>query len=189
MEAIAPDCVSDARDRAYVLDHFVKLEAACRSAGRDFQRTLREIALGRLPGPAYVLDEIPYVPSDYFFAEFDRERFIARYTAACRMLGLRCTPAEAEETWGQFLTGIYGVCLRNVTPENIARKHAAIAQIDGLISVPRPHDSQWIARLQEAVDDLDALERPFSPVFDRRRFGRPPTRDSHVNSIRDRFLR
>jgi hypothetical protein len=37
------------------------------------------------------------------------------------------------------------------------------------------------------VDELDSLERPFSPVYDRVRFGRPPTRDTHICDVRKTF--
>ncbi|HXW51203.1 MAG TPA: DUF6058 family natural product biosynthesis protein, partial [Candidatus Acidoferrales bacterium] len=129
-----------------------------------------------------------YVPLDYFEQETDRDRFLARYIAKARELQIEDAERSAPEQWEAFQTGIYGVCLRSVTPENIARKEALIRDIERLIE--RPADSvAWRQDLRSAVDALDALEMPFSPVYDRTVFGRPPTRDSHIAAVRERFLK
>jgi hypothetical protein len=128
-----------------------------------------------------------YVPPDYFEQERDPQRFRERFVCEARALGLHDAERSATEAWTEFLTGIYSVCLRRVTPENIARKQALITCIETLTAEPRREDPQWIARLREAVDELDSLERPFSPVYDRVRFGRPPTRDTHICDVRKTF--
>lgn len=75
-------------------------------------------------------------------------------------------PAEDREA---FLDGTYFVCLKHATPENIARK------------------GELVDSLRALVAELDMLERPFSPDYDRARFGRPPTRDELIGEPRRRF--
>ena len=38
---------------------------------------------------------------------------------------------EVGSEWEGYLSGAYGVCLKHVTPENIARKSALVAEIEG----------------------------------------------------------
>jgi hypothetical protein len=56
-----------------------------------------------------------------------------------------------------------------------------------LLAELRPGLAAWCADLRSAVDELDVLERPFSPDYDRRRFGVPPTRDELIDGARRRF--
>lgn len=150
------ELVTDPRDIAYIKMHFMPI------VERDPSR----------PAPSYVLEDgTCYVPRDYNEQEIDRERFIARFRTVNDSLD------AASREWSAFMTGVYGVCLRSVTPENIARKELLIARIDRLLE-----------ELHAAVDALDDLEMPFSPVFDRQRFGRPPSRDTHIDGLRKRLL-
>jgi hypothetical protein len=166
--------VTHVDDVAYVTTHFMALTE------RHSER----------PGPSYVLEDGTwYVPRDYFEQELDRDRFIRRYIAKATQLGQTDAGIEAEEAWEHFSTGIYGVCLREVTPENIALKHALVSEIESLTHEPAPENESWMSRLRNAVDSLDALEMPFSPIYDRARFDRPPTRDSHIRDVRARFFR
>jgi Family of unknown function (DUF6058) len=156
-------------DIAYIEENFVCPQA--RPAG---------------PGPAYVLDDgSAFYPADYASQETDEARFKARLHAEA--IVQQIAPLDAGETWQTYLEGIYGICLRSATPENIARKAALIQRIESLVSDPCQDDPQWVLALKRAVDALDALERPFSPHYDRKRFGRPPTRDSHIRDVRRRF--
>jgi hypothetical protein len=50
-----------------------------------------------------------------------------------------------------------------------------------------PHDGEWRARLRRDVDELDALERQFSPDYDRQRFERPPSRDLLIKTAHERY--
>jgi hypothetical protein len=160
-------------DIAYVREHFMPL-----SQHEPFR-----------PEPSYVVgDGTPFVPADYFEYETDRDRFIARFIEQAAALALPDPQLLAAQAWEEFMTGIYGVCLRRATPENIARKTAIIGEIDILLAHPRPRDRKWLYVLKNAVDALDELEMPFSPVYDRERFGRPPTRDTHIRDVRERFL-
>ena len=119
------------------------------------------------PGPSYVLDDgREFYPKDYQEQEVDEERFKARLMQEMERRGLSLDP-DAE--WEAYLAGLYGVCLRAATPENIVRKEALLNRIDDLVD-----------KLRIAVGSLDALEREFAPDYDRLRFGRPTTRDTHI---------
>ncbi|HZT13463.1 MAG TPA: DUF6058 family natural product biosynthesis protein [Candidatus Baltobacteraceae bacterium] len=138
------------------------------------------------PGPSYVLEDgTAYYPANYTSLECDEECFKRRLEAACTAESI--PSLDAAQEWESYMQGTYGVCLRDATPENIARKAALIARIDALTAEPREHDADWVQQLRQAVDALDALEMPFSPDYDRVRFGRPPTRDSHITAVRIRY--
>jgi hypothetical protein len=162
----------DDRDVTYIRENFITLEEACAGAFRPVTETVRRIALGALPRPSYIIDDVPFVPRDYFDIEISEAAFAERYLTACAQLGFEQSRADAIEAWGGYLSGLYGVCLHSATPENIARKGALLERITSLL---------------RAVDELDGLERPFSPVFDRERFGRPPTRDTYIQGLHARF--
>lgn len=138
------------------------------------------------PGPAYVLDDgREFYPHDYAELPINEGEFKRRLAAACAAEGM---PAlDAHETWLTYMEGTYGVCLHSATPENIGRKNALLQRIERLAAEPGERRAAWSRELKEAVDALDALERPFSPHYDRVRFGRPPTRDSHIAGVRARF--
>lgn len=137
------------------------------------------------PAPSYVLEDgSEFYPPDYFEQEMDEARFKERLRSEMRA---QSVSLDADETWQTYLEGIYGVCLRSATPENIVRKAAALTRIEQLTEKPDRGDGQWVRALKGAVDALDALERPFSPHYDRARFGRPPTRDTHIRDVRRRY--
>lgn len=138
------------------------------------------------PGPAYVLpDGRAFYPRDYFEQELEELRFKARLSNAMLVEGVIEDP---DSVWRTYQTGVYSVCLISATPENIARKTALLMRIENLLKYPNAADPDWLGRLRDAVDALDALERPFSPHHDRARFGRPPTRDSHIRDVRAKYL-
>ena len=180
--------LSDA-DVGYIRSGFVELDELCRHTARDPSAVRAEIEAHRLPRPSCVLDDgTGMVPPDYFALvdEADggdrlRERFIERYERA--VAAEPDVPAAAEEEWDAYLSGEYGVCLKQVTPESIVRKAALITRIEALLAKPDPADSDWAGRLRAAVDELDALERPFA-AFDRIRFGGPSSRDRLITGTR-----
>ena len=148
--------VSDPEDVRYVRENYFTLEELCRRAG--------------LPAASYVLDDgTRFYPSEYLDQRFSRDDFEAN--------GLD------EETYTAFLDGTYGICLQSVTPATIARKAELIERIGAFVNEPRPQDEEWCARLRAAVDELDALERPFTK-FDRDYFGRPVSRDTYITEVR-----
>jgi hypothetical protein len=137
-------------DAAYITANFVPLTD-------DGVRA--EIAAGRLPKPAYVLDDGTEMVAPDHLALVDRAGSID---------ALRdWFEARAPGEWEAYLSGEYAVCLRSVSPETIRRKAELIAQIEA------------------AVDELDALLRPFAP-YDRIRFGGPVSRDRYVTALRGR---
>ena len=128
------------------------------------------------PGPSYVLEDgRAFYPRDYQDQEVDEGRFRQRMAREMQRLGFSDLDPDSE--WKAYLAGLYGVCLRSATPENIVRKEELLHRIDGLLR-----------GLREAVDALDALEREFAPDYDRARFGRPTTRDTHITKLRSSFL-
>lgn len=72
-----------------------------------------------------------------------------------------------------------------MTPASIVAKGELMDMIERLTGDPAPEDDDWRRELTEAVDALDALEKPFAP-FDRERFG-PASRDRCVTAVRKRF--
>lgn len=97
--------------------------------------------------------------------------------------------ADVAGEWESYLSGIYGVCLREVTPETIVRKGELVRSVCELLMLATPADPEWRRLLGEQVGELDALEREFAPDYDRdpRRFGRPPTRDLLIAAARERY--
>lgn len=169
MKTIAQFTAADIR---YIETQFMQLDA--RSAER--------------PAASYTLDDgREFYPRDYFELEVDERRFKSRLASACAME--RIAPLDPEEAWTVFMDGVYGVCLKSATPENIARKNALLQRIEALTTTPNEDDNTWLAALKRAVDALDELERAFSPHYDRRRFGRPPTRDTHITAMRHKYPR
>jgi hypothetical protein len=179
-----------AADLPYLRSNFVPLDKLARAYGHDPAQARRAIADRLLPGIPYVLeDATELVAPDYFElahmagtfealpAWFARvyEQAAARYPEA----------GTAEEQWEEYLTGIYAVCLRAVTPASIVAKGELTDTIERLTGDPAPEDGDWRRELTEAVDALDALERPFAR-FDRERFG-PVSRVRCVTAVRERF--
>ena len=151
-------------DVAYVTANFVPLtDAAVRA----------EIAAGRLPKPAYVLDDGTEMVDPDHLALVDRAGGIDKLR--------EWFEARAPGEWDDYLSGEYAVCLRSVTPETILRKGELIEQIEALLADGEPCEA-----LAAAVDELDALLRPFAP-YDRIRFGGPVSRDRYVTAVRERF--
>jgi hypothetical protein len=177
-------------DLSYLRSHFVPLEVLARAHGHDPAVVRRAIADRVLPAVPYVLEDgTELVAPDYFELadmaggfEALPEWFARTYERA----SVRYPEAgTAHEQWQEYLTGIYAVCLRAVTPASIVAKGELMDTIERLTADPRPEDESWRRELTAAVDALDALEKPFAP-FDRERFG-PVSRDRCVTAVRERF--
>lgn len=146
---------------------------------------------GKLPHPAYVLpDGAQMFPPDFFVlpdhaGDVDDlpSYFRGRYVIAAQAAGL--DGSDAEETWAGYLSGQFGICLRNVTPESMVKKTQLIDVIEHLVAVPAPGDPAWQTALRSSVDALDDLERPFTD-YDRSRWGET-SRDRHVTAVRTRY--
>jgi hypothetical protein len=176
-------------DLEYIHGSFVALEELCRNRGEDVEAVRAEIARHRLPQPAYVLDDGTEMVGRDYFAMADEAGGLAslptwfkrRYAAAAATQPVALdTP---QEEWQAYLSGDYGVCLREVTPETIARKSALVLEIERLLQDPRPMDEGWRTTLRQSVGELDELERPFAPDYDRARWG-AVSRDRLINSAR-----
>jgi hypothetical protein len=154
-------------DVAYVTAHFVALTD---------DRVRAEIAAGRLPKPAYVLPDGTEMVAPDHLALVERAG------------GIDALPdwfaARAPGEWDDYLGGEYAVCLRTVAPETILRKGELMDAIDALLE----EDPPPLAPLHAAIDELDALLRPFAP-YDRIRFGGPVSRDRYVTALRERYPR
>src|SRR5919198_1639160 len=93
-----------------------------------------------------------------------------------------------DPDWQAYLDGIWGICLRDVTPETIVRKNTLVSSLCELLVLARTREPDWQRALREQVDELDALEREFSPDYDRSdEMERRPTRDLIINAARERY--
>lgn len=139
-----------------------------------------------LPAPSYY-DPVgtPYVPHYYEEQERFRERFTVRALAESERLRAGYDATWASEVWDAYWDGIYGMCLKDNSPECIVRKNWLIDRIDALIGAPLADDA-WATDLAGYVDDLDAIERPFCD-FDRAYFGGSVSRDRCITAVRKRF--
>ena len=179
-----------AADIAYIRANYVTLDELC--AGRrdetppEMRRLIDE---GFLPRPSYVLEDgTEMFPADYFRLADDAggpEAVRAHFAQRLQEAG----GDDIEPDWRAYLAGIYGVCLRDVTPETIVRKARLVTSLCELLVLARPADAEWRGQLRAEVDELDELEREFSPDYDRseERFGRKPTRDLLIAAARERY--
>jgi hypothetical protein len=169
-------------DVAYVRANYLTLEEACAGRAETPDQVRALVADARLPQPSYVLpDGTEMVPRDYFaIADAGREDFARRF------LDAGGSAAALEEEWEGYLSGAYGVCLKEQSPENIVRKDHLVRAIEGLVGEPKPDDPAWGDLLRRSVEELDQLERPFAPEYDRARWG-PSSRDRCITAPRERF--
>jgi hypothetical protein len=144
---------------------------------------------GILPKATYELpDGTPMVPDDH--AQLLRDAggdpgavqglFQARFVAAGG------GAQDAEQEYAEWLSGDYGACLWCTTPEMIVLKGALMGAIEALIAGPQPGVRPWEAALRNAVDALDAIERPFAE-YDRVRWEPPLSRDRLITAVRARY--
>jgi len=136
-----------------------------------------------LPAPAYWDRQgNAYVPNDYELQESDFERFSARAFAEIARWRAPYDTHWIDDAWKAYWNGLYGICLKRATPENIVRKNVLIARIESMTRRVAAGERAK-ASLLRAVDELDALERPFCS-FDRKYFGRPVSRDTYIDAVR-----
>ena len=182
-----------AADVAYVRAGFVALDELCAERGESEAAIRAAIAERRLPAVSYVLaDGTEMVPPDYLALADEaggvdrlREAFVGRYGAAAEVESAPL--ATVEEEWDAYLSGLYGVCLKRVTPEAIVRKSALVGELEELLSSPQPESPSWARSLRTRVEELDGLERPFAPTYDRQRFGGPSSRDRLITATREAY--
>jgi uncharacterized protein DUF6058 len=181
-------------DVAYIRANYVTLAELCADRPETPEQVQALITAGLLPRPSYVLDDgTAMFPADYFRLVDDaggtvllREHFAERHRAACHAEGIG--PHGLEQDWQAYLGGIYGVCLHEVKPETIVRKGVLVSSLCELLTLAEPRNGKWRDALRSRVEELDALEREFSPDYDRSADReRPPTRDLLVAAARKRF--
>jgi Family of unknown function (DUF6058) len=175
-------------DLAYISANYSTLEDLCNGRSESSGDVRNLIDGRRLPGPSYVLpDGTGMFPADYFRLIDEaggpgglHEHFAARHRAA--------NGRDLDRDWAMYLDGIWGICLRDVVPETIVRKNTLVSSLCELLVLARPGEADWRQALREQVDELDELERQFSPDFDRSdQMDRPPTRDLIINAARERY--
>jgi hypothetical protein len=176
-------------DLPYLRTHFVALEELARAHGRDPDGVRAAAASGLLPAPAYVLADGTELVAPDHFALADAAGGEARLPGWFAEAYARAAAGEPaadppEEAWRDYLSGQYAICLRSVTPETIVRKSVLIPRIEELLAAPDEGDPAWREALREAVDALDALERPFAPCD---RVEGPVSRDRLITAVRERY--
>jgi hypothetical protein len=179
-------------DIEYVTRDFVRLDDLCRGRDVDPDEVRAHVAAGRLPRPAYVLPDGGEMVPDTYFALADeaggaqglQAEFGLRYEVAAAAEGVE---GDADEEWEAYLSGEYGVCLLEVTPEAIVRKTALMKRIEELLGSPTKESAEWATALRASVGELDELERPFAPHYDRLRFGGPSSRDRLITGVRAQY--
>jgi hypothetical protein len=187
-----PHPILEGADLRYVLEEFLSLEQLSLREGIDRHRLERWIEEGALPRPAYVLpDGTAMFPADLFALARSAggvdalpAHFARRTELAASLMGVGANTRESD--WEDYLSGEYGICLRQVTPETVVLKETLVERIGKAIETPRPDDPRWRDILAFQIDGLDALIRPFARV-DRVRFGRPTSRERLVDGPRRRW--
>jgi len=176
---------SSAEDVAYIRASYVPLTELARGLGEHSWPGRR------MPRATYLLaDGSAWYPRDWWRLHDDAgdvarlpALFARRLRAASDALR---HPCDAAAEWSAYLAGLYGACLRDVTPEAIVHKEWLVARLDAALAEPRPADPMWCAALRGDVEALDGLCRPFA-ACDRVRFGRPTSRDRLIDGARHRF--
>jgi Family of unknown function (DUF6058) len=175
-------------DLRYIAANYRTLEDLCEGRTEAPEDVRKLIEARRLPQPSYVLpDGTGMFPGDYFRLVDEaggvdglRGHFAARHRAA--------DGRDLDQDWEVYLDGIWGICLRDVAPETIVRKNTLVSSLCELLVLARTREPDWQRALREQVDELDELEREFSPDYDRSdKMDRLPTRDLIVNAARDQY--
>jgi len=179
MEPIALATTPD--DIAYVAHHFVHFDKLARGIFGERDWPGRELPHATYQTP----DGVLWFARDWWRLHDDaggppRALFERRLVAAAARLG---HTVDVAGEWAGYLAGVYGACLRDVTPETIVLKGALVAALDRRLADPRPADPAWCAALRADVETLDGLTKPFA-ACDRIRFGRPTSRDRLITGVR-----
>jgi uncharacterized protein DUF6058 len=182
-----------AADLHYIRRNYLPLADLCRLQGIELSTATAHITGRRLPLPSYALEDgSPMYPRDLFAlleaaGSIDAltEYFLARYEAIARSHSA-FEPQKGFQEWDGYLSGEYGVCLRQVTPETIFLKERLVTLLEEQLAAARPEDGDWRARLSERIRALDALERPFT-ACDRFRFGKPSSRERLIDGPRKQY--
>ncbi len=179
-------------DLAYLQAEYRVLDDLCLDRPGGPEQARDAIAAGQLPRPTYVLPEGIELFTPDFFALLDSagglaelpNHFADRHRRAAGAVDAPTSASEHE--WSNYLSGLYGACLRQVTPEAMVAKEQLIWRIETMTATARPDDVSWVTELRETVDALDSIERPFTD-HDRQRWA-GTSRDSHITAVREKYL-
>lgn len=177
-------------DVAYIQANYVTLGDLCAGRPETPGAVRALIRAGALPMPSYVLDDgTEMFPAEYFLLADQAggvERLKPYFEERHRAAG--GDPGNLSEDCQGYLSGLYGVCLRHAVPEAMVRKTQLVESPEELLAGPDPQSAEWGARIRREVCELDQLERPFSPDYDRgERFPSPPTRDRLIVAAREQY--
>ena len=177
--AMTPD------DDAYASRWYIALEALAENAGLRASDLRKEMLANRLPLPSYIRsDGTQMVARDLL----ELPRRAGGYDELPQWFARQFdSSSDALRQWDGYLSGQY-VCLRNVLPETMQRKDELVDAINAAVAEPDPANPGWLESLHRLVDELDALEPPFTD-YDRLRFGGPISRDTCIDAVRARFPR
>jgi hypothetical protein len=184
--AVNGDHPMTAADDAYVRRLFVPLFG---DSDWPLETVCGLIAERRLPLPSYVLSDGTLMVHPGYLDNLRAAGGPDRIEAWFKAHWAAEQQDQAVEEWDAYLSGQY-VCLYDVTPQTIQAKTRLIEQIKELVG--RLEDSgndDMREALRAAVDELDALEPPFAPDYDRLRFGGPSSREVWIDGVRAAHLR
>ncbi|WP_299028103.1 DUF6058 family natural product biosynthesis protein [uncultured Sulfitobacter sp.] len=107
----------------------------------------------------------------YFFHRYDgaKEMFLTGQPGAALVdaapdVAQQFDAAYAEQTWENFLAGVYGVCTTDGQPETVFLKQAGVLFIEALSAQGPAHlTGDRLALLGTCVDFLDQVEAAFAP--------------------------
>ncbi|MEU5696776.1 DUF6058 family natural product biosynthesis protein [Actinosynnema sp. NPDC020468] len=173
-----------AEDDAYVDEYYAPLAEVSARRGVDPDEVRRRMLDGQLPLPSYLRSDGTEMVWPELFELADAAGGLDALPGWFGRQRWRSAEQAADE-WSGYLSGQY-VCLRELTPERMARKNELGAAIDAALAAAAPDSPRWLADLHALVDELDVLELPFTP-YDRRRFGGPVSRDAQIDAVRERF--
>jgi hypothetical protein len=169
--------------------NYWRLEKLCVESGQDPAEVRRLIRATQLPAPSYVLpggDE--RVPQDYFYWSTRRAALKACGRSSSAVIERRGVRSTSWQRTGRAIWRVSTefVCGRS-PPETIVRKSELVTSIESLLAEAKPTDAAWQGRLRQEVQELDGLEREFSPDYDRSRYGTPPSRDRLIAVAHERY--
>ena len=84
-----------------------------------------------------------------------------------KLIPIGCNDSYLEEAWTSLITGIWGICLQEISPTNIACKNIArhtIKQIN-TIATQRKFKVTEKRDLKKAIDDFNRVTMPFDPYY------------------------
>ena len=138
-----PHPVLEGADLRYVREEFLSLEQLALREGLDRHRLEAWIEEGALPRPAYLLpDGTAMFPGDLLALarsagglDLLPAHFARRTELAAGLMGVGANTRASD--WEDYLSGEYGVCLRQVTPETLVLKETLVERIETALETPR----------------------------------------------------